>query len=56
MDLAECAKGELLENANNTCILNVCSWHKAGDYVFDKSPIEIIPSILSSFRTGKCRT
>jgi hypothetical protein len=29
MDLAECAKWELLESANNTCILNVRFWHKA---------------------------
>jgi hypothetical protein len=29
MNLAECAKGELLENANNTCILTVRFWHKA---------------------------
>ena len=29
MDLAEYAKWELLESANNTCILNVRFWHKA---------------------------
>ena len=34
MDLAECAKWELLESANNTCILNVLFWHKADAQIY----------------------
>ena len=36
MDLAECAKWELLESVNNSCILNVRFWHKADIHIFHR--------------------